>query len=140
VSLFHISSASDSFKANISSSFASDDVGKICQILLLGQSLYKKIAQKPNKKSGVEHSSMANIRMLANLYKEFKDPKPPCLSNPATSVYMLEHRNFPALEQVIQLYTSRGKQQKAGLKGSLYYLLKKTASAVKANLIINHDD
>ena len=83
---------------------------------------------------------MANMRMLANLYKEFKDQKPPCPSNPATSVDMLERRNFAVLEQAIQLYTSSGKQLKAGLKGSLYYLLKKTASAVKANLIINHDD
>ena len=133
-----------SFKANILSSFISDDVGEICQtdptILLLGQNLFTKMAQMPDKKSGVKHSVMANMRMLANLYKEFKDQKPPCPSKPATSVDMLENRNFPALEQVIQLYTSSGHQLKAGLKGSLNYLLKKTASVVKANFIINHED
>ena len=142
VSLLHITSASDSFKANILSSFVSDDVGKICQsdptILLLG--LFTKIAQKPDKKSGVKHSVMANMRMLANLYKEFKDQNPPSPSNPATSIDMLERRNFPALEQAIQQYTSSGNQLKAGLKSSVYYLLKKTASAVKANFIINHED
>ena len=111
VSLFRIPSASDSFKANILSSFVSDDVGKICQsdptILLQGQSVYTKIAQKPNKKSSVKHSVMANME-----YKEFKDQKRPCPSNPAMSVDILECRNFPALEKAIQLYTSSRSQLK----------------------------
>ena len=80
------------------------------------------------------------MKMLANLYTEFKEQNPPCSSNPATSIDMLERRNFLALEQAIQNYTRSGTELKAGLKGSVYYLLKKMASAVMANFIINHDD
>ena len=145
VSLMRTSAAvSDHFKVDILDHFVNDDVGRLCKtdptILLVGQSLYAMVKQKPDKKSGVKSSVKANMRMLGNLYTEFQQHNPASQGDPATSVDMLERRNFPALEHAIEQYTRSGGELKAGLKGALYYLLKKMAAAVKANFIINHQD
>ena len=80
------------------------------------------------------------MRIIGNLYTEFQQHNPTSQGDPATSVDMLERRNFPALEHAIEQYTRSGGELKAGLKGLLYYLLKKMAAAVRATFIINHED
>ena len=69
VSLMRTSAAvSDHFKVDILDHFVNDDVGRLCKtdptILLVGQSLYAMVKQKPDKKSGVKSSVKANMRML----------------------------------------------------------------------------
>ena len=56
--------------------------------------------------------------MLGNLYTEFQQHNPASQGDPATSVDMLESRNFPALEQAIEVNTRSGGELKAGLKGA----------------------
>ena len=102
VSLMLTSAAvSDHFKVYILDDFVNDDVGRLCKtdptILLVGQSLYSMVKQKPDKKSGVKSSVKANLRMLGNLYTEFQQHNPASQVDPATSVDMLERSNFSAL-------------------------------------------
>ena len=115
---------SDQFKVDILDHFVNDDIGRLCKpdhtILLVGQSLYTMVKQKPDRKSGVKSSVKANMRMLGNLYTEFKQHNPPSPSDPATSVDMLERRNFPALEQAIEVSSRSGGELRAELKGALY--------------------
>ena len=110
VSLMRTSAAiSDHFKVDILDHFVNDDVGRLCKtdptILLAGQCLHAKVKQKPDKKSGVKSSVKANTRMLGNLYTEFEQHNPASQGDPSTSVDMLESRNFPALEQAIEVNT-----------------------------------
>ena len=67
---------SDHFKVDILDHFVNDDVDRLCKtvptILLVGQSLYAMVKQKPDKKSGVKSSVKANMRMLGNLYTELQ--------------------------------------------------------------------
>ena len=86
-------------------------------------------------KSRIKRPVKSSMRMLANLYTTFRQQDPPYSNNPPSSLDMLERSNFPALEQAIHIYAGSGEALKAGLKGSLYYLLKK-----KADFIIKHED
>ena len=86
VSLMRTSAAvGDQFKVDILDHFVNDDVGRLCKtdptILLVGQYLYYMVKQKPDKKSGVKSSVKANMRMLGNLYTEFKQHNPPSPSD-----------------------------------------------------------
>ena len=84
---------------------------------------------------------MADMRKLGNLFLEFSQHNPPSLGSPATSLDMLERRNFPTLEQAIGTYTTHDETDlKAGLKASLYYLLKTMAKIVKGTFIVKHED
>ena len=145
VSLMRTSAAvSDHFKVDIQVRFVNDDVGRVCKtyptILLLGQSLYAMVKQKPDKKSGVKSSVYRLPSILMFAFTEFQQHNPTSQGDPATSVDMLKRRNFPALEHAIEQYARSGGELKAGLKGALYYLLKKMAAAVKTDFIINQQD
>ena len=75
------------------------------------------------------------------MFLEFFKQNPPSLGSPATSIDMMERQNFPALEQAIGKYTTHNDTDlKAGLKASLYYLLKTRAKIVKGTYITNHED
>ena len=84
-------------KVDILDHFVNDDVGRLCKtdptILLIGQSLYSMVKQKPDKTSGIKTSVKANTRMLGNLYTEFEQHNPASQGDHATSVDMLERRN-----------------------------------------------
>ena len=145
VSLVETSAVSEEFKCTILRLFRNDAVGRICQndhaILLVGEKLFAKLKKKPDKKTEVKRSIMADMRKLGNLYLEFTQQNPPSLGSPASSVDMLERRNFPTLEKAITIYTTRDDTDlKAGLKASLYYLLKTMARIVKGTYIVNHED
>ena len=54
---------------------------------------------------------------------------------------MMERQHFPALDQAIGKYTTQDDTDlKAGLKASLYYLLKTMAKIVKGTFIVNDED
>ena len=76
VSLVHTTAVSDAFKVDILGQYINDDVGRLCQtdptIRLIDHSLYAMVKQKPDKKSGVKSSVKANMRMLGNLYTDFR--------------------------------------------------------------------
>ena len=75
------------------------------------------------------------------LFLEFLEQNHPGLGSPATSIDMMESQNFPALDQAIGNYTTQDDNDlKAGLKHSLYYLLKTMATIVKGTFIVNHGD
>ena len=88
-----------------------DVVGRICQndhtTLLVGEKLFAKLQKKPDKKTEVKRSIMADMRKLGNLYLEFSQQNPQTLGSPATSIDMLQSRNFPTLEKAISTYTTR---------------------------------
>ena len=115
--------------------------GSAKTILLVGEKLFAKLQKKPDKKTEVKRSIMADMRKLGNLYLEFSQQNPQTLGSAATSLDMLERRNFPTLEKAITTYTTRDDTDlKAGLKASLYYLLKTMANIVKGTFIVNHED
>ena len=60
------------------------------------------------------------------MFLEFSDQNPPSLGSPATSIDMMERQDDTDL--------------KAGLKASLYNLLKTMAKIVNGTFIVNHDD
>ena len=108
--------------------------------VLVGEKLFANLQKKPDKKTEVKRSIMADMRKLGNLYLEFSQQNHPSLGSP-TSLDMLERRNFPTLEKAIAIYTTHDDTDlKAGLKASLHYLLKTKANIVKGTFVINHED
>ena len=105
------SAVSEEFKWTILRLFGNDAVGGICQndhaILLVGEKLFAKLQKKPDKKTEVNRSFMADMRKLGNLYLKFSQQNPPSLASPAASLDMLQRRNVPTLEKAIATYTTR---------------------------------
>ena len=140
---FKSSNANEEFNTDVISKFRKDAVGELCRgdatIKLVGERLYAKLKKKPEKKMEVRKSVMSDMRRLGNLYTHFADHNPAQISNPPSAGDMLHRKNFPALESAIQSYTGE-EDVKAGLKSSLYYLIKNMADIVKASYMVQHKD
>ena len=120
VALVETSAVSEEFKCQILSHSCNDAVGRICQndhaILLVVEKLFAKLQKKPDKKTEVKRSIMADMRKLGNLYLEFSQQNPQTLGSPASSLDMLQRKNFPTLQKAIATYTTHDDTDlKAGL-------------------------
>ena len=137
---------SENFQNEIMSKFRQDEVGQLCRndptIRLVGERLFTKMKKKPDKKVEVRKTVMSDMRKIGNLYQHFKQNKPPKCSVPPTAGDMLYRVNFHCLELAIRDYTGdeEADELKAGLKSTLYYLLKSMASIVKSSYLVDHKD
>lgn len=137
---------SEKFQKEILSKFRQDEAGQLCRndptIRLVGERLFTKLKKKPDKKVEVRKTVMSDMRKIANLYVNFKQNKPPKCSVPPTAGDMLHRANFHCLELAIRDYTGYEdvNELKAGLKSTLYYLLKSMASIVKSSYLVELKD
>jgi hypothetical protein len=88
----------------------------------------------------VKRSVMCDMRRLASLFIFFKDECIRLQQCPEANFVsdMVSRSRFPALEAAIYKCTAKSEsgQIKAGLKLSLYYLLKKLAKTVKSSFLV----
>lgn len=138
-------------------------------ILLVGSRLYEKLSRKPEKAGEVKKSVRTDMRRIASLYLHFKEVQEEKsngveresniearnsadepVDQPANQVVnpvldsseILQRESFPTLEEAIDRYTTREMEGgiKAGLKMSLFYLLKSMAKIVKATYLVKNED
>lgn len=102
-------------------------------LLIIGQNLYDKLRGKQDKKTEVRRSVMSDMRRLATLYMHFTEQMTSAGNSDIEFVGMYKRSNFDQLEAAIRQYTAGDGDSsvKAGLKLSLYYLVKQTAKIVK---------
>ena len=137
---------SEEFQSTILQKFLDDDVGRLCKsdewLLMIGQKLYDKLRGKQDKKTEVRRSVMSDMRRLATLYTHFKEQMTFAGNNETQFVDMYKRSNFDQLEAAIRQHTAGDdeSQVKAGLKLSLYYLVKRTAKIVKIVYLVREDD
>jgi len=134
--------------AKCAGAFKDDDAGILCRsddtLIMFGRKLFDKLKRKKDKVDEVKKSVMASMRSIAHLYMQFKArclaavPAVTCTSIPC----MLVRRNFECLSGAIDDYTTSTttNETKAGLKISLYYLIKRLCKIVKGQYLIEEDD
>ena len=137
-------STDDQFREKVLSCLRNDEVGRLCvsdkTILLCGERLYKKLKKKPDKATEVKRTVLRDMRKIAHMYIEFLKSSPVFVGFPPSAADMLCRDNFNSLETAIDVYTSTEDDLKAGLKSSLYYLLKFMASTVRGACLIERQD
>ena len=142
VALVETSAVSEDFKCQILSHFRNYAVGRICQndhtTLLVVEKLFAKLHKKPDKKTEVKRSIMADMRKLGNLYLKFSQQNPQTLGSHLTR-YAGTLETFRHSRKQSQRTQLAMTDLKAGLKASLYYLLKTMAKIVKGTFIVNHE-
>jgi hypothetical protein len=136
---------SDEFKQEILSKFAQDECGKLCTndetLMLVGQRMFSKINKKKDKKTEVRKSVMTDMRRLASLFLAFKNATRESLHVEAADIRdMFVRRNFNALKEAVETYTSTADGVKHGLKYGLYYLIKNAAKIIKSSMLIADED
>lgn len=137
-------------------------------VLLVGSRMYEKMSKKPEKAGEVKKSVRTDMRRLSSLYIHFKEIKEERIgksesntdagSRPSVTIpteemknrtvdqnasEMLQRRNFTILEEAIERYTTRDVSEggiKAGLKMSIFYLLRCMAKIVKATFLVRDQD
>ncbi|KAJ8027169.1 hypothetical protein HOLleu_32230 [Holothuria leucospilota] len=139
------------FANDILCRFQKDAVGKLCindsWLTKIGKRLWEKQRSKINKKTEVRKSVMTDMRRLAALYLGMQKAEEELGELPAKEGNvsdLFKRTNFPHLEISISNYTSSEISEpnsvKAGLKLSLYYLLKSAAKIVKGTYLIEDKD
>ena len=138
------------FKEDILSGFQEDDIGNLCRsdhhICMFGARIFDKMKRKQDKKFEVRRSVMTDMRRMATLFHEFK------LLNPnhdsESSAEMFDRKNFDTLHEAINQVTQKDPSSepgnhstlKAGLKISIFYLLKKMAKVLKGSYLVSCKD
>ncbi|KAJ8018163.1 hypothetical protein HOLleu_43996 [Holothuria leucospilota] len=139
------------FANDILCRFRKDAVGKLCindsWLTKIGKRLWEKQRSKINKKTEVRKSVMTDMRRLAALYLGMQKAEEELGELPAKEGNvsdLFKRTNFPHLEISISNYTSSEISEpnsvKAGLKLSLYSLLKSAAKIVKGTYLIEDKD
>ena len=139
-------SLSDKFKSEILARFSNDKVGNLCKsdkaIVRFGSRMFGKMKAKQDKAAEVKRSVMADMRRLGYLYLQFMqecyEAEMPVVVD--SSLDMLSRDKFSYFEAAIQSYTSQNETIKAGLKSSLFYLLKRFSHFARAQFLIEGDD
>jgi len=145
-SLKHGNSLTEDFQTTIVQKFSDDEAGNLCKtnncLLMIGQKLYDKLHAKQDKKMELKRSVMSDMRRLSTLFSHFQRKMQATGTHIVDFVDMYDRRNFLQLEAAIRHYTASDNESnmKAGLKLSLYYLIKRTAKIVKIMYLIKDDD
>ena len=132
------------FKNNILAKFRDNEVGKLCVkdecILQIGMIFYGRVKRKADKSVQVRKTVRIEMRRLGNLYSIFQG-QPNVSAKYRNAHDMFAKSNFTALRAAIEVYSSSldGKL-KPGLNQNLYYLLKRSAKALKAILMCKGGD
>ncbi len=125
----------------------SDDVGHLCvtdgTLQLIGQRLWAKHKGKMDKFREVRKSVMMNVRRLSGLYIQLKatqDTLGPLPQSDGGAIDLFKRANFRHLEEAVHEFTKKENGIKAGLKLSLYYLLKSASKILKGTFYIQDQD
>lgn len=121
------------FTQEILSRFQDNETGRICRtdpaLLLVGKRQFQKSKKKVDKVMECRKSVMQDMRLLATLYKAFKEYVPSI-----TSEEMFHRSNFDHLEQAIEDTTTREEGKlKHGVKHSLLYLIRTVVDILIGN-------
>ena len=140
----YCSDISSAFRKDVLTSFAKDDIGKVCRsdeaVMIFGSRMYSKLSGKQDKKPEVKRSLMADMRRLSHLYKHFKEQCEKVHKISANSSDLLIRSNFEEMKEAVLTYTNSEGTLKAGLKSQLYYLIKRFAKIMKATYLVRDDD
>ncbi|XP_077974938.1 uncharacterized protein LOC120330366 isoform X1 [Styela clava] len=130
--------------ADLLTRFQNDEKGNLCRqdelIKTVGRSQFQKHRKKTEKKSESRKAVMANMRLLASLFVEFKS----CATKQNVNVSsenMLRREYFMILEEAIQnIATHEDGALKSGLMVNIGNLLKMAAKVMKGTHLMNLDD